>query len=129
MGWFSQFHNQFRGAAYRAVSRTENTVRRETNLTGHASRLAGEGLRKGEEKVRERLNRPGDFRSGGRAVSQPISAPRTADGYERKSPVQPICETPGYRRRLLFRAIGIGVAAVLLLFLINFLLGSGLVTR
>lgn len=40
---------------------------------------------------------------------KPHEAPPAADGYVRKSPVQPVYEAVGYRKKILLRGIGIAV--------------------
>lgn len=134
MTQFGLFRRQAEAAARNEVSRAESTVRRETSITGEANRLTAAAASRGEKAVRGRWKRRREYTGSVRpreteaGRKQSISQV-TADGYRRKAPVQPIYEEPGYRRRLILRAVWTVLAVVVLLFAIYYLLHSGLLAR
>ena len=101
---------QAEAAVRNKVSGAQARVRRETSLVGQASRLTGRVLREGESTLKSRR-----WAAGGRTVEATVeTAPGPVhpaeDGYVRRSPVQPVFQAAGYRRRLAAR----GALAVIL---------------
>ena len=130
MSQFRLFRRQTTQALRSQAAQTEGSLRRETNLVADANRAAGRALKKGEQTARDkwkdRNRREGGTRGRETVAGRSRPAVRLPDGYERKSPVQPVYEDPGYRRRLLLRAVWAVIAVSLVLFLLNYLVHSRL---
>ena len=110
---FDIIRNQAEAAARNAVARVRGGLRRDASLVNQASRWAGRTLTRGEAAVRARASE-GRRRSSAARETKTTQAPPvrpTADGYVRRSPVQPLHVAADYRRRLVTRAV---TAAVLL---------------
>ena len=110
---FDIIRNQAEAAARNAVARVQGGLRRDASLVNQASRWAGRTLTQGEAAVRARASE-GRRRSSAARETKTTQAPPvrpTADGYVRRSPVQPLHVAADYRRRLVTRAV---TAAVLL---------------
>ena len=110
---FDIIRNQAEAAARNAVARVRGGLRRDASLVNQASRWAGRTLTRGEAAVRARAG-AGRRRSSAARETKTTQAPPvrpTADGYVRRSPVQPLHVAADYRRRLVTRAV---TAAVLL---------------
>ena len=124
------FRRQTTQALRSQAGRAEGDLRRQTNLAADANRAAGKALQKGEQTARDRWKdrsrRNGVPRAEETVAGRSGPAVRLPDGYERRSPVQPVYEAPDYRRRLFFRAVWAVIAAALVLFLLNYLLHSRL---
>ena len=134
MSQLGLFRRQAEAAVRNGAARAESAVRRETSITGEAGRLTAGAVRRGEQAARRGWKRhragSGFGRPGETVEGRTRSAPLvTADGYRRRSPVQPVYEEPGYRRRLLLRAVGAAAAVALLAFAVYYLLHSGLLAR
>lgn len=98
---------QAEAAARNAVSGTTARLRRETSLVNQASRLTGKALQDGNEALRRRRQWAARGERDQATVETPPPPPRPAeDGYIRRSPVQPVREAVGYRRRLVLRGVG-----------------------
>lgn len=111
---FDIIRQQAKAAAKNAVSRASASLRRDTSLVNQASRLTGKAIREGEAAVKRAAGRDRRRTAGEPRATAAADRPRprqAADGYVRRSPVQPIHEAADYRSRLLRR----GVGAVLLL--------------
>lgn len=102
------------------------SVRRETSITGWANRLLAGAVKKRPSVRRNRdegvyILSAEDVRSGRRMDDGIFVAP---DGYVRRSPVQEIMVDPGYRRRLILRAVlyiaGAGAVVLALYALVRF---------
>ena len=110
---FDIIRNQAEAAARNAAARVQGGLRRDASLVNQASRWAGRTLTQEEAAVRARAGE-GRRRSSAARETKTTQAPPvrpTADGYERRSPVQPLHVAADYRRRLVTRAV---TAAVLL---------------
>ena len=110
---FDIIRNQAEAAARNAAARVQGGLRRDASLVNQASRWAGRTLTRGEAAVRARAGE-GRRRSSAARETKTTQAPPvrpTADGYVRRSPVQPLHVAADYRRRLDTRAV---TAAVLL---------------
>ena len=110
---FDIIRNQAEAAARNAAARVQGGLRRDASLVNQASRWAGRPLTQGEAAVRARASE-GRRRSSAALETKTTQAPPvrpTADGYVRRSPVQPLHVAADYRRRLVTRAV---TAAVLL---------------
>ena len=110
---FDIIRRQAESAAKNAASRAAAGLRRETSLVNRASQLTGRAVRAGEAAVkRKRARRPAP---AGQTVAADRPRPRqAADGYVRRSPVQPIHEAADYRARRIRRAVGTAALVVLL---------------
>lgn len=86
-------------------------LRRETSIVGQAHKLAKDLPMRTQEKeagaVPPRVRRDGIYTNDEAGLREAYVA---ADGYVRRSPVQQLRVAPGYRRRLVRRAI-LGVLA------------------
>lgn len=107
---------QAEAAARNAVSRATGELRRDTSLVSQASRMTGKAFQAGEEALRGQMGRTRHHRAApGETVAAPPPPPRpAADGYVRRSPVQPVHEAANYRRGLVLRGVGavVAIAAV-----------------
>lgn len=107
---------QAEAAARNAVSRATGELRRDTSLVSQASRMTGKAFQAGEEALRGQMGRARRHRAApGETVAAPPPPPRpAADGYVRRSPVQPVHEAANYRRGLVLRGVGavVAIAAV-----------------
>lgn len=115
---------QIESAAKNRVAGEAAKIRRKTSLIGEISRLTGQANRAidnaGEQAVRWRKGRrPEVLEDEDADRDKPDDAPQEptvcADGYVRRSPVQPLYTPPDYRRRLIRRAVGIAVLVLLAL--------------
>ena len=110
---FDIIRSQAEAAARNAVSRAAGKLRRDTSLVSRASQLTGKSLRAGEEQLRREVEAARYRRQTG---DQPVIPTETrqvppADGYVRRSPVQPIYEAADYRLKLI--RMGVGILALL----------------
>lgn len=106
---FDVVRRQGEAAVRNELHRAAGEARRQTSLVGQASRLAGRTARAGEAALGERLSRGASARwERSRTVVETDPPPviPAADGYVRRSPVQPIHEAADYRRKLVLRAVG-----------------------
>lgn len=107
---FDIIRRQSEAAVRNELHRAAGMARRQASLVEQASRLAGRAVRDGEEVLGERLGRGapvGWERSQAVVETDPPPVIPAADGYMRRSPVQPVCEAADYRRRLAPRAVGV----------------------
>lgn len=107
---FDIIRRQSEAVVRNELHRAAGKARRQTSLVVQASRLAGRAARDGEEVLGERLGRGASVRwDRSRTVVETDPPPviPAADGYMRRSPVQPVCEAADYRRRLALRAAGV----------------------
>lgn len=96
-------------------NRAAALVRRETSLVAQAGRLAGGAVRNGGDSLGRRLSGGASARRDRAAdvvATEPPPVRPAADGYVRRTPVQPVYEAADYRRRLALR--GVGILALLL---------------
>lgn len=105
---------QAEAAARNAVSRATGELRRDTSLVSQASRMTGKAFQAGEEALRSQMGRSRRYGAvPGETVATPPPPPcPAADGYVRRSPVQPVHEAVNYRRGLILRGVGAAVAVV-----------------
>ena len=128
---FDIIRRQGEAAAKNQAERAAAGLRRETSLVGMASRLTGKAIVEGEQALRGGLFRRRSFpRTAGDVVPTEAQPVRPApDGYVRRSPVQPVYEAADYRRRLLWRAVGVAVVIAAALVGVYFLGRLGLLGR
>ena len=105
---FDIIRRQSEGAVQNEMNRATATVRRETSLVSQASRLAGRAVLEGEEALRRELHGRPARRNAPQNVVETAPPPvrPAADGYVRRSPVQPVYEAADYHRRLALRVVG-----------------------
>lgn len=104
MSQLDMMEKQVQAALRNRASAAVSAVRSETSLVKQASRLTGKMARQAEKLT---------GKSGPRrhVTSDPDSEFHpsvrvTADGYVRRSPVQPVREDPSYRARIIKKAVG-----------------------
>ncbi|HJH62249.1 MAG TPA: hypothetical protein IAC84_03130 [Firmicutes bacterium] len=95
---------QAEGMIRQAIRRKVAPIRRELSLTRQASRMAGLGeelITQGtQQAVRWWAGREGElWEDGLEPLAQPREPVICADGYVRRTPVQPYRTPRGYRRR------------------------------
>lgn len=123
---FDIIRNQAEAAARNAAARATGSLRRDTSLVNQASRWAGRTLTEGEADLRRKMN------SQRRAYAEPqetvgerIRPLRpAADGYVRRSPIQPLRVIEGYRKRQVLRAAAVAAVIVAIcvgIYLLNLL--------
>ena len=110
---------QVKGAVRQAIQRETAPIRRELSLTRQASRMAGLGedlISQGtEQAVRWWSGREESlWEDGLEPLAQPEEPVVCADGYVRRTPVQPYRTPVGYRRRRRCRGLQ-AIALVLIL--------------
>jgi len=126
MTQFGIIRHQAEASARNQVSGARARLRRETSLVGKASQWSAELSRQAEDLARPRGRRSQAHMAGD---VQPMQAPppRPAeDGYQRRSPVQPVMVPRAYRRQLAMRAVRIAVLAVVVVVGLYLLMQSGL---
>lgn len=129
---FDIIRRQGEAAAKNQAERAAAGLRRETSLVGMASRLTGKAFVEGEQALRGGLfrRRSSPRPMAGDVVPTEAQPVRPApDGYIRRSPVQPVYEAADYRRRLLWRAVGVVVVIAAALVGVYFLGRLGLLGR
>lgn len=111
--------------------------RRKSSLVSEVSRLTGKAVQQQEEKMSRQGEKTVRARAAGKRSppfwAAPVGEERTdpprclaPDGYVRRSPVQPIREIAGYRRRLALRAVGAAALLTALLILLWLVLRTGI---
>ena len=105
--------SQTRAAAHNAVAGAQSRLRRDTSLVNQAHRLTGKAFQTGEEMLRGKAGRfaggNGNPPAGGTVETEPPPQTPAADGYVRRSPVQPVHQAADYYRRLVMRGVGVAV--------------------
>ena len=128
---FETIPDQVQPAAHIAGGGAANRLRRDTSLVNQAHRFTGRAFQAGEEALRR-----GARWAGGQGVpndgfvetpSQPQQP--AADGYVRRSPVQPVYRAKNYYRRLLLRAAGLVALAAVACVAVYLLLQLGIFGR
>ena len=109
---------QIESAAKNRAAGEAAKLRRKTSLIGEISRLTGRANRALDDAVQQgaqwRAGRRPDILEdddGTDAGDSPAQPHICADGYVRRSPVQPLYTPPDYRRRIIRRAAGIAALA------------------
>lgn len=105
---FDIIRQQAEAAAKNAVSRASASLRRDTSLVNQASRLTGKAIREGEAAVKRAAGRDRRRTAGEPRATAAADRPRprqAADGYVRRSPVQPVHQAADYRFRQALRAV------------------------
>ena len=117
-------------SAYRnQVQKETAQLRRSTSLVQQAAHLTGRGAQALEQARRQKGGgSPGPTGQPAPAGGhwEPAERQVCADGYVRVSPRQPIYTPPGYRRRLVWKGVGLFLCAGAILLLLGFLLRSGI---
>lgn len=130
---FDIIGRQIEAAARNAAAGTVGRLRRDTSLVNQASRLTGRAIRAGEEAVGRRTRRTGGRRysppAGDTVETPPRSQPPAADGYVRRSPVQPVHQAADYRRRLVLRGVGAAALIAVACVAVSLLLQLGIFGR
>lgn len=103
---FDILRHQAEAAARNAAQRIQGNLRRDTSLVNQASRWAGRTLTEGEAKVRDAVGkrRRGYTPSGETQAQPPRPTQPAADGYVRRSPVQPLHVAADYGKQQARRA-------------------------
>lgn len=118
--------HQAEAAARNRVSGARARLRREMSLVGRASQYGAELSRQGEALLCRQKRRP---RNQDAPELQPVGnswTPPAQDGYQRRSPVQPVMMPRDYRRRTVLRAVRCAMLAALVLGGVWLVLHSGL---
>ena len=107
---------QIESAAKNRAAGEAAKLRRKTSLIGEISRLTGRANRALDDVVQQgaqwRAGRRPDILEDDDGTGAGGSLPHIcADGYVRRSPVQPLYTPPDYRRRIIRRAAGIAALA------------------
>lgn len=107
---------QIESAAKNRAAGEAAKLRRKTSLIGEISRLTGRANRALDDAVQQgaqwRAGRRPDILEDDDGTGAGGSLPYIcADGYVRRSPVQPLYTPPDYRRRIIRRAAGIAALA------------------
>ena len=105
---FDIIRDQVQAAARNAAAGAASRLRRETSLVNQAHRFTGRAFQAGEEALRRGVRWAGGRQGGSNdgfveTPSQPQQP--AADGYVRRSPVQPVHQAADYRFRQALRAV------------------------
>lgn len=112
---FDLLRCQSQAAVQNELKRAVGTARRETSLVNQASQLIGRAVLDREAALqRDFSGRSSVWRRSEIDVvkTEPPPVGPAADGYIRRSPVQPLCEAADYRKRRMLRIVGTAVLAV-----------------
>lgn len=128
---FDIITDQVEAAAHNAAAGAASRLRRDTSLvnqahqfTGRAFQAGGAALRNGARRVGGQGAPGGDF-----VATQPHPQEPAADGYVRRSPVQPVYRAENYYRRLVLRGVGLAALAVVACVAVYLLLQLGIFGR
>ena len=108
MTQFDIIRQQAESAARNAAAGAVGRLRRDTSLVNQASRLTGKAIREGEAAVKRAAGRDRRRTAGEPRATAAADRPRprqAADGYVRRSPVQPVHQAADYRFRQALRAV------------------------
>ncbi len=113
-------------AAYNAASGARARARQETSLVRQASWMLAKTKPCDEDAVRPVAERRFSRTFQPLDVHDPSERRSAPDGYVRNSPVQPICESADYRRRIIRRGMSAVILLLVALVLVWLLLQSGI---
>ena len=111
---FDIITDQVQAAAHNAAAGAASRLRRDTSLVNQAHRFTGRAFQAGEEALRRGVRWAGGQGVPNDGFVETPSQPQqpAADGYVRRSPVQPVYRAKNYYRRLLRAAGLVALAAV-----------------
>ena len=119
------------GAPHSAAAGAATRLRRDTSLVNQAHRFTGRAFQAGEEALRRGVRWAGGQGVPNDGFVETPSQPQqpAADGYVRRSPVQPVYRAKNYYRRLLLRAAGLVALAAVACVAVYLLLQLGIFGR
>ena len=128
---FDIITDQVQAAAHNAAAGAASRLRRDTSLVNQAHRFTGRAFQAGEEALRRGVRWAGGQGGSNDGFVETPSQPQqpAADGYVRRSPVQPVYRAKNYYRRLLLRAAGLVALAAVACVAVYLLLQLGIFGR
>ena len=128
---FDIITDQVQAAAHNAAAGAASRLRRDTSLVNQAQRFTGRAFQAGEEALRRGVRWAGGQGVPNDGFVETPSQPQqpAADGYVRRSPVQPVYRAKNYYRRLLLRAAGLVALAAVACVAVYLLLQLGIFGR
>lgn len=128
---FDIITDQVQAAAHNAAAGAASRLRRDTSLVNQAHRFTGRAFQAGEEALRRGVRWAGGQGVPNDGFVETPSQPQqpAADGYVRRSPVQPVYRAKNYYRRLLLRAAGLVALAAVACVAVYLLLQLGIFGR
>ena len=128
---FDIITDQVQAAAHNAAAGAASRLRRDTSLVDQAHRFTGRAFQAGEEALRRGVRWAGGQGVPNDGFVETPSQPQqpAADGYVRRSPVQPVYRAKNYYRRLLLRAAGLVALAAVACVAVYLLLQLGIFGR
>lgn len=104
---FDIIRDQVQAAARNAAAGAASRLRRETSLVNQAHRFTGRAFQAGEDALRRGVRWAGGQGGSNDGFVETPSQPQqpAADGYVRRSPVQPVHQAADYRFRQALRAV------------------------
>lgn len=128
---FDIITDQVQAAAHNAAAGAASRLRRDTSLVNQAHRFTGRAFQAGEEALRRGVRWAGGQGVPNDGFVETASQPQqpAADGYVRRSPVQPVYRAKNYYRRLLLRAAGLVALAAVACVAVYLLLQLGIFGR
>ena len=128
---FDIIPDQVQAAAHNAAAGAATRLRRDTSLVNQAHRFTGRAFQAGEEALRRGVRWAGGQGVPNDGFVETPSQPQqpAADGYVRRSPVQPVYRAKNYYRRLLLRAAGLVALAAVACVAVYLLLQLGIFGR
>lgn len=128
---FDIIRRQAEAAARNAAQRAQGNFRRDASLVNQASRWAGRTMTEGEARVRRTVGkrRPSYTPSGETRPQTPRPTPPAADGYVRRSPVQPLHVAEDYRKQQVLRVVAVLVVIAVICAGVYLLNRLGVFTR
>ena len=121
---FDVIRRQGEAAVRNELNRAAGKARRGTSLVAQAGQLMGRAARSGEAALRQELRGGKAARrdpGAGVVATEPRPVRPAADGYVRRSPVQPVYEAADYRKKVMLKATGVvllvGAAVAVICFL------------
>ena len=128
---FDIITDQVQAAAHNGGAGAATRLRRDTSLVNQAHRFTGRAFQAGEEALRRGVRWAGGQGVPNDGFVETPSQPQqpAADGYVRRSPVQPVYRAKNYYRRLLLRAAGLVALAAVACVAVYLLLQLGIFGR
>ena len=128
---FDIITDQVQAAAHNAAAGAASRLRRDTSLGNQGHRFSGRAVLGGGEALRRGVRWAGGQGAPNDGFVETPSQPQqpAADGYVRRSPVQPVYRAKNYYRRLLLRAAGLVALAAVACVAVYLLLQLGIFGR
>ena len=128
---FDIITDQVQAAAHNGAAGAASRLRRDTSLVNQAHRFTGRAFQAGEEALRRGVRWAGGQGAPIDGFVETPSQPQqpAADGYVRRSPVEPVYRAKNYYRRLLLRAAGLVALAAVACVAVYLLLQLGIFGR